>query len=391
MQVNPYTPRSPLPATLAGRHHELAVADQVIAPVLRTKRAAEGGLVLFGVRGIGKTATLRAIARHAQADLGFVTVWASAAKGQPFLPSLAPTIRTTLENNEVLARDAWSLESLGIEIGLGPVKASATASRHGAPEPSAWSIGDVERLLRETARLCAEARGSQLGSGMLLFVDELHAVPNDELAVLLNALQNIAHDEFFSPPFAFFAAGLPSIRGIATVAATFGERTEFLAVPSLTAEAVHAALSEPAAKSGVGFDQDALEYLAEATRGYPFFVQLYGYHTWAVAHPSEGSVLTLSDAKAGVLDAHDSVINLYTARYEATTPAERAFVIALAETGGDDPVRRADIATALGRSTQAISDVRDRLIDKAVIVEETRGFVKFTLPGFAQYVLDEQK
>ena len=58
---------------------------------------------------------------------------------------------------------------------------------------------------------------------------------------------------------------------------------------------------------------------------------------------------------------------------------------------GDGNVTRAQIAAAMGRDSRAISDPRERLIEKGVIEPVGHGLVRFTLPGFGAFVrsLDE--
>ena len=90
-----------------------------------------------------------------------------------------------------------------------------------------------------------------------------------------------------------------------------------------------------------------------------------------------------------ILRAADDVNNLFVARLKSATKGEQALIKTLASLGGDNPVRRGDLAVAMGRTTHGISGVRSRLIDKAVITEEERGYIQFTLPGFAEYVLNE--
>jgi predicted transcriptional regulator len=60
----------------------------------------------------------------------------------------------------------------------------------------------------------------------------------------------------------------------------------------------------------------------------------------------------------------------------------------MARIGDGDPVKRSDIADALGKTSMAISEYRKRLIDKAVITDLTYGYMGFTLPGFATYVIE---
>jgi len=382
--MNPFTPQS-RPLILAGRSQQLGEIQKLLAATQLTGHAAEGGVILHGVRGIGKTSLLRTVADQAE-DAGYVTVWISAAKRQPTLRSLIPAIQSALEDFDVIKpKDSWLLDTLSATLNLGFANLRADIKHQKKETEPIWDVGGLERLLRITTKKVIEAGKV----GLLVFVDELHTVDNDELAVLLNALQNIAHDRRRSLPFMFLASGLPAIRGIATKAATFGERSTFIEIGRLDEQDTKIALAQPAVINGVGIDDAALDLIWQEAGGYPYFVQLYGYHIWETAHPDPGTILDVNDAARGVRAAHMQVMELFTARLDSLSKAERRFVEAMAKLGGDSPVRRNEVAEAIGKSTQAISAVRARLIDRAVITEENHGYLQFTVPGFADFILTQ--
>lgn len=50
---------------------------------------------------------------------------------------------------------------------------------------------------------------------------------------------------------------------------------------------------------------------------------------------------------------------------------------------------RSEIARILGRESRSLSDVRTRLIDRGIVESAGRGMLRFTIPGFADYLRDE--
>ena len=56
-------------------------------------------------------------------------------------------------------------------------------------------------------------------------------------------------------------------------------------------------MTVPAAKFGVSFEPAARDLVLDASGGYPYFLQEYGYAVWETA-PEK--VITLSDAQAAV-------------------------------------------------------------------------------------------
>src|SRR5699024_10074892 len=79
-------------------------------------------------------------------------------------------------------------------------------------------------------------------------------------------------------------AGLPNLVGIAGKAATYSERLFRVAsLGPLTPDQVVEAVVAPAAELGVEWSPDATTAVADRSDGYPFFVQVWAYHTWNAA------------------------------------------------------------------------------------------------------------
>ena len=163
----------------------------------------------------------------------------------------------------------------------------------------------------------------------------------------------------------------------------------FQPVNKLNPADARVALLKPALELGVTIADDVLDALVAAADGYPFFLQLYGWNLWNEAKPEAGQLITHSSLKPALAETQENVLELFNSRFDAATKLEREFIIAMAKLGQDEPVKRSDIAAALGKATDGISMVRRSLIAKAIVTEEQQGYLKFTLPGFAQFVLNE--
>jgi len=325
-----------------------------------------------------------------------VSVWVSCVRGTPFLPELVVGVGRSLERAEAVPRGAtgtrWRarLERIGLELGLPGMKISADL-RTGAeppPPPPAAPVAALEDLLHESATLVRE-RG---GAGVLVFVDELHAASRTELSLLLNALQNLDGTREENP-LAVIAAGLPVTPEAITRAATFGERSAFVALDVLGESDARSALTAPADTLDVSWTAGALEAVVEQSGGYPYFLQLLGSASWSAADPQPGDRIAMAAVRAGIPAAQGQVTAMYRARWGSATPTEQAFLRAMARSlspgspgPGDGNVSRAQIAADLGQDSRAISVPRERLIDKGVIEPVGHGLVRFTLPGFAAYV-----
>ncbi len=243
-------------------------------------------------------------------------------------------------------------------------------------------IGALEDLLHGAATL---ARG-QHGAGLIVFLDELHTASADDLSILLNTVQNL-DGEREDNPLAVVTAGLPVTPEAITRAATFGERSSFVPLDVLSDADARSLLTVPAEALEVTWSAEALDLLATECRGHPYLLQLMGSATWQAARPQSGGTLTADHVHAGIPAARDQLDAMFRARWSSATPAERAFIRAMAAVGTDN-VTRAAIAAELGQDSRSISVPRERLIEKGVIEPVGHGLVRFTMPGFAAYVRD---
>jgi hypothetical protein len=223
-----------------------------------------------------------------------------------------------------------------------------------------------------------------------VLVDEVHAAPFAELAVLLNAVQDLAGARADNP-LAVMAAGLPSTPEMLTRAATFGERSEFVPLDRFDADDSRLVLTRPAEELGVHWADDALRRALAFGDGYPYFLQLVGHTTWQAAAPAEGDSLTVADVRAGEAEIDAQLAAMYRARWDSAPQLERDLMAAMAGLAvrGTEVVARADVAAAMGRESRAISVPRARLIDRGVIEPSGRGRLRFTLPGMARWIREE--
>ena len=385
---NPYTPGQ-VPRILAGRVAELGRIRDQLSRVATFGELGGPLLVFHAPRGLGKTSLLRTAQRQA-AELGFVSVWVACSRDRPFLPELVRGVERAL-HRAVLSLDAdegrrWRsrLERVSVELGVPGLKVTGDIHTGGEkpPLPSAPTapIGALEDLLHDAANL-VRGRG---GAGLIVFIDELHAATADDLSILLNALQNL-DGERERNPLAAVTAGLPVTPEAITRAATFGERSTFVPLDLLSEADAESLLTAPAEALEVTWTPEAVALVTDECRGHPYQLQLLGSTSWAAAQPVTGGLIEAGHVRSGIPAATDQLDAMYRARWGSATPAEKAFVRAMAEVASEN-VSRAQIAARLGQDTHAISVPRERLIEKGVIEPVGHGLVRFTLPGFAAYV-----
>ena len=139
------------------------------------------------------------------------------------------------------------------------------------------------------------------------------------------------------------------------------------------------------------YEPKALEELYRLTDGYPYFVQAYGKVTWDVAVEDP---IRWADVMAAAPEAEaELAVGFFGARYDRATPAERDYMVAMADLGegtDDRPVSTAEVARLLARKPQSLSPARDGLIKKGLVFSGERGTVAFTVPHFGKFLRSQR-
>ena len=147
-----------------------------------------------------------------------------------------------------------------------------------------------------------------------------------------------------------------------------------------------AAIRLPAAEQGVELTDGALDAIAELARGYPYFLQEWGYHVWNAAGRSpidQDLVERLIPAVTRHLDA-----NFFRVRFDRLTPAERRYLRAMAALG-PGPHRSGSVARQLGVKVETVAPRRAELIAKGMLYSPAHGDTAFTVPLFDEFLLRE--
>lgn len=381
--TNPYAPGAGTPPPeLAGRD-ELLEAVRIATQRIRAGRPAKS-VLMIGLRGVGKTVLLDRMREQAE-QAGLHTLRIEAPEGRSLPAILAPQLRQALLrlSRSVQARELGrrALRALaGFAKGLKVKYADIEVGIDFDPEPGLADNGDLEHDLQ--ALLEAAGRAAQAAdTALVMFVDELQYVEEEQLASLITALHRCAQQKV---PVMLVGAGLPQLPGQMGRAKSYAERLfDFPFVGPLDAAATRAALEVPAAELGVSFEIEAVERIAAATQGYPYFLQEWGKHTWNVADASPITTQTVDIASREVTAALDE--SFFRVRFDRLTPAQKRYLRAMAELG-PGPHRSGDIATLLDRKVTALGPTRNQLIAKGMIWSPSHGDTAFTVPMFDAFM-----
>jgi hypothetical protein len=235
---------------------------------------------------------------------------------------------------------------------------------------------DLGQLGRDLSAAAAEG-----GHGLALLVDEAQDLRDDELTALC-ALAHQAGQRGW--PLIVGLAGLPSLPRVLSEAKSYSERLfTFHLIGKLDPVAAHEALTEPAGQEDVEWTDDAVQYVVEETGGYPYFLQEYGQATWNVA---DGPSLDLADARLGASVGQNHLdTGFYRSRWERATPAQRAYLRAMAP-DGEGPSSSSEVARRLGKTPTKLGPARDALIKKGLIYAPEHGQIAFTVPRMADFI-----
>ena len=380
---NPYAPGAGAPPPeLAGRAEIRSQADIALRR-LAIGRASKG-IILYGLRGVGKTVLLNQIRMDAEMA-GFMTASIELPERRSLPAQLATALDYALRSlsRRTAAREAarHALRVLAGFVGAWQLTyQDISVNLNVEPEPGVADSGDLDFDLPEL--LGAVGLAAQSGETCVaLFIDEMQYCPIDQLQLLLAGLHQATQRQL---PLGLIGAGLPQVRGRVGEAKTYAERQfDFYEIGSLSDDEARLALARPAEAEGVHYDTDALAEIVARTQGFPYFLQEWGKHVWNVADLSPIAVAEVERASERAEQALDD--GFFGVRMDRLTPAEHRYVRAMARLGSG-PYRSGEIAEALGRKLSSVAPTRQRLIDKGVVWSPNHGQVAFTVPLFDEFI-----
>ena len=381
-EQNPYSPGSGRrPPELVGRQRELGAFDTLAARV--GYGMGDRGIVLTGLRGVGKTVLLNEMHRRAEAA-DWLTVRLEARRDEHG----AKTVRRALARELVVAarkltrttltgrmRDALgTISSFNAKIGATSIELGVDIRRGRADS------GDVEVDLLELVEDVASALGESR-RGFALFVDEMQDLDAETLGALIAAQHAASQRDW---PFYVVAAGLPHLPRVLTETRSYAERLfNYRPIGKLARDEADHALREPAERLGVEYEPDALERLLDATGGYPYFIQEFGQTAWNLA---PDRVITTADAAAAVLYGTEQLdTGFFRSRWERATRSERRMLYAMAS-DGEGPSSTAAVAHRMSLQTSSLGPYRAALISKGLVYAPEHGQIAYTVPGMAAYI-----
>ena len=248
------------------------------------------------------------------------------------------------------------------------------------PETGAADSGDIEIDLPNLFEALGEA-AKEKKSAVAILIDEIQYLSQKELGAVIMAMHRMQQRQL---PVVLLGAGLPVLPGLAGESKSYAERLfAFPDVGALSETDSNMAISEPALAEGVKLSDAALAETYRLTKGYPYFIQEWGYQMWNLAEVSPIELEVVQSAAESVIRRLDQ--NFFRVRFDRLTPGEKNFLRAMAELGSG-AIRSGDIASCLGVKVNSIGPVRSKLIKKGMIYSPAYGDIAFTVPLFDEFM-----
>lgn len=381
---NPYaTGSDESPKYLAGRDDILeAVSLQIKALAVNYQNRS---IVLYGLRGVGKTVLLNSIESIAEGE-GVLVRHIEVEEKKGLIAPLASaccSLSSSLNKIELVKgkleqiKNLFTSLTLSVDAGDGSLSFGFNEDVLGTSLASSRNLsGDFTDILVVLGKYAQAA-----GASILIGIDELQYAGKEELEALACALHRVTQ---LGLPVMFCCAGLPKLLKMLGEAKTYSERQfNFVKVDSLPRDKAVEAIIRPAQKLDVHYSDEAVDAIIDYTEGYPYFIQELCSTIWTSSDSNCISLETVLECTSLTDIRLDE--GFFSARYDRCTPRQKEFLIAMVRCG-ELPCTLANVAHYMGRDVSSIGPLRAQLISRGLIYSAARGEVDFTVPQFDRYL-----
>ncbi len=386
LKVNPYTPGAGMvPRYLAGREDILEDAKDTLAYI--ANGYATRSVVYYGLRGVGKTVLLTEIENIA-AENKIYYEHIEAMENGSFMSSISLYVNKVLRKMSIVEKAKQYIDTAFSVAAAFQVfyNKEGEASVGVNPEMvKGVGVADTGNLQNDLTELLVHLGrvGQKISMGAALFIDEVQYLKDDEFEALMAAIHRCNQ---LGLPLVVFAAGLPKIAKIAGDIKSYAERLfRFVPIDKLEAEDAKLALTEPAERFNVKYDDEAMQEILKQTECYPYFLQEYGQQVWKQIDENSRRI-----SHEGTLNAYPNFINaldegFFKVRHDRASEKELEFMKAMVKCG-ELPCQTNQVASIMKSSYNQIAPIRAQLIHKGFIYATSRGEISFTVPQFDKYL-----
>lgn len=301
--------------------------------------------IITGVRGSGKTVMMTQISNKLRADVDWVVIELNPATD--LLSSMLSKLNSNQVCTELIKSAKIDLSFFGFGVSI---------------------EGTVPITDAETAIIKILEKIKKSGKRLLVTIDEM--TNSESMKVFAGSFQIFVRQEL--PVFLLGTGLYENIEELQNEKSlTFLYRAPKIQLRPLNNGAIINKY-----KTIFHISQESASQMAELTKGYPFAFQVLGYLTWN--HDGDYHA---------VLDEYKQYLSefVYDKIWSELSAKDRMVAKAIAD---EKSGKIKDIRERLGMETNEFNPYRKRLIKKGIVSGEMRGYVYFTLPLFAQYVIE---
>lgn len=378
---NPYKPGAGTPPLyLAGRRSDMDDAKAILSSI--AAGMAMRSVIYYGLRGVGKTVLLNKIEEEAK-ELDIPAEFMEIEeKDEAFHRSIAFYVHKLIKRMSMKEKlSGYGRQALAILKAFSIKYSSQDISIEVQPANGISDTGDLQNDMTELFLALGKV-AEKNERGAALFIDEIQNIAPSEFSALMAAMHRVNQKGY---PLIIFAAGLPKIAKLAGDTKSYAERLfQFKEIGHLSDEEAAKALTEPARRFNVSYEEVAVQQVIKETEGYPYFVQEYGKVAWDLS----GGALTITgstidEAKPDFERNLDE--SFFKVRHDRATHKEICFLVAMAECQ-ERPCKISEVAERLQMELRSISPLRAQLVSKGLIYPVDRGVIDFTVPHFDRFL-----
>ncbi len=315
----------------------------------------------IGQRGMGKTALLLELADVA-AEMDYVTASVTAYSG------MNEDIIETVQRNGAKYIVEQKRKITGASGGALGFSFGLTFSDE---------VREQYGFRAKLAMLCDELE--RHGKGLLILVDE--ATTSEEMRQLAITYQHLVGEE---KNIAIVMAGLPhAVSGVLNDSVlTFLNRAYKSNLGPIKISEIKSYYTEAFKKLGLEIKESDISKAAEATKGFPYMMQLVGYYIMKKNNSAVDIDEIVNEAK------EDMVSNVFEPILRPLSDNDREFLVAMAV--DEKTSKISAICKRLGKSNSYIQPYRARMIEAGIIEAPRTGEVVFAVPYLAEYLRANQ-
>lgn len=359
---------SPFNPQFGKRPDSFVGRDSMVDSLIREyhdKNAPERVTVISGVRGSGKTVLLSDISTILEQTKDWLVVNVATTEGllENIIGVIKYKIREELQWNLPMVQD----------VTVGAPFVSVKFGREQISSPTAF-YPELLSIMNEL---------DKKGMKVIFIIDEVSSTK--EMREFVSTYQLLVRENF---DIVLLMAGLPHYVDamLSDKVLTFLRRAHQIFLPFIEPYIMKLEYEKIFNSVGRTFSKEALELAYISTGGYPYLFQLIGFYLWRTDedHMTKPLVEASIEQSKGMLYQ-----NVYGIVYSELSQVEQEFLQVMCE--GQQGIEIKDIVKNMKKTSGYVNNYREKLIKRGIIASVSHGVVRFTLPFFRDYLIEEKK